>query len=65
MSVFVSPPEKKSCNSVSKQDQVGLQAIMVLEPDLGSLRDRITPGPQDPRNVQTPLVVCSPLMKQN
>lgn len=36
-----------SRNSVSEQDQAGLQAITALEPDLGSLRDRITPGPQE------------------
>lgn len=30
-----------------------------------SLGDRITPRRRDPRNAQTSLVVCSPLMKQN
>lgn len=50
---------------LSASKSASKQAIMALEPDLWSLRDGITPGPQDPRNVQTPLVVSSPLMKKN
>lgn len=59
--VFVSPPTKitQFCQRLRASRSLSEWA----ESDPGSLRDGITPGPRDPRNVQTPLVVCSPLMK--